>query len=228
MKRQTPSLANLRQMSGDLINLAYYENSDLLQGAIVAGGGVIRIAGQPTEGDSVLHAQNVEIAMAPDGSTLTSLNARDNVVLDLAAPAGQPSKKVTSNTLVASGTPEKGLTTASFGERVEYQEAGGTPPVKRTVTSRTLDAALDGGLGEIREATFTGSVRLRDDSTAANAPNMRYQMQTGQVELTGAPGEQLPRVENDAHHGRRDAGRDERSKAPGSRPSASRRSWCSL
>ena len=33
--------------------------------------------------ERVLHAQNIEIGMAPDGTTLTSLTARDQVVLDL-------------------------------------------------------------------------------------------------------------------------------------------------
>ena len=195
---ETPNArpGELKLMSGDVINLTYYENSDLLQSAIVTGGAALRIAADQGAAESVLHADNIEIAIAPDGSTLTSLNARDRVVFDLAAAKGQPAKKVTSNALVATGAAGKGLTAASFTEGVEYQETGGTPPVKRTVTSRTLDTSLKGGLGQIHEATFIGSARYRGDETQAAGSTMRYNMETGQVALTGSTGEPVPRVVN--------------------------------
>jgi LPS export ABC transporter protein LptC len=196
---ETPNAApgDLKLMSGDVIHLTYYENTDLVQTAIVTGAAVMQIAAEKGTAESVLHADNIEIAMAPDGTTLTSLNARDHVVFDLSAAKGQPAKKVTSNALVASGEAGKGLTAASFTEGVEYQETGGTPPVKRTVTSRTLDATLKGGLGQIQEATFIRSARFRDAATQAAAATMRYNMDTGQISLTGSPGEPVPRVVNE-------------------------------
>ncbi|RPI54739.1 MAG: LPS export ABC transporter periplasmic protein LptC [Acidobacteria bacterium] len=196
---ETPGAApgELRFMSGDTINLTYRENTDLLESAILSGNSSLRIAGEKGTPDRVLHAQNMEIGMAPDGTTVTSLNGRDHVVLDLPGTKQQPAKKVASNALVASGTAQEGLTAASFTEGVEYTETGGTPPVKRTVTSRTLDTALNGGLGEIREATFIGAARFRDDTTNAAASRLRYNMQSGQVVLTGEPGQPVPRVVNE-------------------------------
>ena len=196
---QTPDAkpGDLKLMSGDVIILTYYENSDLVQSAIMTGTAALRIAAEPGADESVLSAGNIDIGMAPDGTTLTSLNARDQVVFDLPAAKGQVTKKVTSNALVASGAAGKGLTTASFTEGVEYQEMGGSPPVKRTVTSRTLDTSLKGGLGQIEEATFIGSARFRDEATQAAGSTMRYNMDTGQVGLTGAPGEPVPRVVNE-------------------------------
>lgn len=195
---ETPNAlpGELKLMSGDVINLTYFESSDLLQSATVAGSAALRIAPAKDAAETVLHADNIEIAMAPDGTTLTSLHARDHVVFDLSSAKGQPAKKVTSNALVASGEAGKGLTVASFTEGVEYQETGGTPPVKRSVTSRTLDASLKGGLGQIQEATFIGSARFRDEQTQAAGSTMRYNMDTGQVALTGAAGEPVPRVVN--------------------------------
>ena len=70
-------------MAGDIINLTYYENTEVLQSALVTGNASHRIAADQGAPESVLHAQNVEIAMAPDGTTVTSLTARDQVVLDL-------------------------------------------------------------------------------------------------------------------------------------------------
>src|SRR5688500_18161561 len=195
---ETPNArpGELKLMSGDVINLTYYENSDLLQSAIVTGGAALRIAADQGAAESVLHADNIEIAIAPEGATLTPLNARVRVVFDLSAAKRQPAKKVTSNALVATGAAGKGLTAASFTEGVEYQETGGTPPVKRIVTSRTLDASLKGGLGQIQEATFIGSARYRGDETQAAGSTMRYNMETGQVALTGSTGEPVPRVVN--------------------------------
>lgn len=198
---ETPAArpGELKLMSGDVINLTYYEDSDVLQSAIVSGSSSLRIAGDSGAPERVLHAGNLEIGMAPDGRTVTSLTGRDRVVLDLPGTKGQPSKSVNSNALVASGAPGQGLTAASFTEGVEYRETGGTPPVKRTVTSRDLDTALNGSLGDIREATFVGSVRLRDENggTAANAEQMRYHVTTGQVELTGTSPAGIPHVVNE-------------------------------
>lgn len=194
-----PKPGELKLMSGDVINLTYYENTDVLQSATVTGGAALRIAAQKGSVESVLHADNIEIGMAPDGATLTSLNARDHVIFDLSTVSGQPAKKVVSNSLVASGEAGKGLTVASFTEGVEYSETGASPPVKRTVTSRTLDTSLKGGLGQIQDATFIGSARFRDwtGSMQAAGSTMRYNMDTGQVALTGAAGEPVPRVVND-------------------------------
>lgn len=194
-----PKPGELKLMSGDVINLTYYENTDVLQSATVTGGAALRIAADKGSVESVLHADNIEIGMAPDGTTLTSLNARDHVIFDFSTVTGQPAKKVVSNALVASGEAGKGLTVASFTEGVEYSEIGGTPPLKRTVTSRTLDTSLKGGLGQIQEATFIGSARFRDwiGLMQAAGSTMRYNMDTGQVALTGAAGEPVPRVVND-------------------------------
>ena len=187
----------LKDMSGDVIHLTYYEGGDLLERATLTGASALRFAADPGAPERMLHAQYIEIGMAPDGATVTSLTGRDRVVLDLPSPKGEPAKKVTSGALVASGAAATGLTAASFTGGVEYSEIGGDPPVKRTVTAQTLDAALDGGLGEIREAAFINSVRLREGATGANASTMRYNLQTGDVSLRGAAGDAVPRFVND-------------------------------
>jgi lipopolysaccharide export system protein LptA len=184
-------------MSGDVVNLTYKERSDLLESATISGNSVLKIAGEANAADRELRAQNMEIGMAPDGTTVTSLNARDQVVLDLPGGKNQPAKKISSNSLIASGTPADGLTAASFTEGVDYVESGGAPPVKRRVRSRTLETSLNGGLGEIREANFLGAARFNDATTAATSSSMNYNMQNGQVVLKGDPGEPVPRVVNE-------------------------------
>ena len=119
------------------------------------------------------------------------------MILDLRGDEGPAAKKVRSNTLVASGTPTQGLTAATFSEGVEYLETGGNPPVKRTVTSRTLDTALNGGLGEIREAEFNGSVRSArwNDRRQCIDHALSDEDGTGRADRGGR--RPLPRVVND-------------------------------
>ena len=199
---ETPNAepGELKLMSGDVINLTYYENTDVLQSAIVTGGAALRIAAEKDAAESVLHADNIEIGMAPDGTTLTSLNARDHVVFDLSTAKGQPAKKVTSNALVASGSRGKGA-----DRRVVHR--------RRRVSGDGRNAAGEAH-GHVADARYVAEGRPRSDSgshvhrlgaaarredsaTQAAGSTMRYNMETGQVSLTGATGEPVPRVVNE-------------------------------
>lgn len=187
----------LSGMSGDLINLTYAQDSEVLQRAVLAGTSAVKLAGDRGSPERTLSANYIELGLAPDGATITSLNARDRVALDLPAPKGQTSKSIRSTAAVGSGDAKRGLTTVTFNENVEYRESGGTPAVERVVTSRTLETSLNNGFGEIRDAHFSGAVRFRDGATTATAAGARYQVSAGQVELTGPVGNTVPRVVND-------------------------------
>src|SRR5438128_4649610 len=187
----------LRSMSASNINLTYATNSELLERAVLAAGSSVKIAGDTGTPDKTLAAESIEIRLAPDGATVTSLNAHDKVVLDLPGPKGEASKNVRSATFVGSGDAAHGLTAAVFSEGVEYREFGGTPPVQRLVKARNLDAALNNGLAEIRSAVFTGNVQFNDGSTTATAATVRYEVASGQVELTGKSGNAVPHVVTD-------------------------------
>ena len=65
----TARAGELRLMVGDVINLTYYENSEVLQSAIVTGNSSLQIAAERGSQERVLQAQNIEIGMAPDGAT---------------------------------------------------------------------------------------------------------------------------------------------------------------
>lgn len=193
----------LTAMGGDVIDLTYADNSDLIQRARLSSAASLRIAGETGAPERTLAAQAIDIGVAPDGVTVTSLTARDNVALDLPAPKaalgrqGQPSKAIRADSLVATGKPVGGLTSAVFTDRVQYRETGGVPPVQRVVTSRTLETALNGGLGEIRSAHFAGDVAFKDGSTQARAANVRYHVASGKIELTGNVAKAPPRVKTD-------------------------------
>ena len=120
---ETPNArpGELKLMAGDVINLTYYENSDLLQSATVTG--EQRDANRGGEGRSAKACCTPTTSRS--GWRRTARRSRhstrrDHVVFDLSAAKGQPAKKVPSNALVASGEAGKGLTAATFTEGVEY------------------------------------------------------------------------------------------------------------
>lgn len=197
MTTRNAAPGGLRGMSGDLINLTYARDSEVLQRAVLAGTSELRLAGDLGSPERTLSANYIEIGLGPDGATVTSLNARDRLALELPAPKGQASKSIRSTTAVGSGDARRGLTTVTFTENAEYRESGGTPAVQRVVTSQTLETSLNNGLGEIRDAHFSGAVRFRDAGTTATAADARYQVSAGRVELTGSVGNAAPRVVND-------------------------------
>jgi LPS export ABC transporter protein LptC len=187
----------LRSMAAANISLTYASNSELLERAVLSTGSSVKIAGDKGVPDKTLAADAIDIRLAPDGATVTSMNARDKVALDLPAPKGEASKSIRSTNFVASGDAGHGLTAAVFSDGVEYREFGGVPPVQRLVRARTLDAALNNGLNEIRNAVFTGNAQFADGSTRATAATVRYEVPTGQVELTGKTGNAVPHVTTD-------------------------------
>ena len=187
----------LRSMAAANISVKYASNSELVERAVLSSGSSVKIAGGNGSPDKTLVAESVEIRLAPDGATVTSLSAHDKVALDLPAPKGQASKSVRSTTFVASGDDAHGLTTAVFSEGVEYREFGGAPPVQRLVRSRNLDAALNNGLDEIRNALFAGNVQFNDGSMHASAATVRYETASGHVDLTGKTGNAGPHVTTD-------------------------------
>jgi lipopolysaccharide export system protein LptA len=187
----------VKGMAANNIKLTYDESSEVLQRAVLAGGSSIKIAGDKTAPDKTLASDTLEIGLAADGVTVTSLTAQDKVVLDLPAPRGQPSKGIKSNRLVASGDEKQGLTAAVFSDGVEYREFGGTPAVQRVVRSRTLNAVLKGGFAEISDAQFAGNVHFNDGGMQASAADVRYKVAAGSVVITGKIGNALPHVQND-------------------------------
>ena len=194
----TPNAApgGLSGMSGDLINLTYAKDSEVLQRAVLAGASVMRLAGEQGSPERTLSGNYIDIGLAPDGATVTALNAREGC-LDLPAPKGQASKSIHSAAAVGSGDDKRGLTTVMFTENVEYRESGGTPAVQRVATSQTLETSLNNGFDEIRDAHFSGAVLFKDGSTTATAAEARYQVSAGHVDLTGPVGNAAPRVVND-------------------------------
>ena len=172
----------LTSMRGRDIDLDYGQDGRSLQRAVLNGDAAIEIAGGAGGGQH-LSGQHVEAGLAPDGTTLTALLASGGVSLDLLAGASNPARSVRSGVLQASGAAGQGLTSAIFGEGVEFGEAAAR--ATRTARSSTLTLALGHGLGRVESARFAGDVAFVQGALTARSREARYEIAKASLHLSG-------------------------------------------
>jgi lipopolysaccharide export system protein LptA len=187
----------LQAMNGRDMNLTYAPDGQALQHVLVAGDAVIRLAGAPGKPGRQLSANTIDISLAPDGSTPTSLAGREAVQLTFPAEPGVAARTIRAASIDAIGEPGRGLTKAHFSDNIEYRETGGASD--RTAKSAALDVALQPGMSSIDEAKFVGNTRFTDGKMAAVAAVARYTLEKGRLELSGTepPGNAVPHMANE-------------------------------
>jgi lipopolysaccharide transport protein LptA len=178
------------EMSARDIDLAYAEDGRSLRQARLVDNAVVHL---PAEGGGRrrVAGRTIDIDLAPDGTTVTGLRAREAVQLDLPPETkGGPERHISASTLDASGAAPGGLQAAAFTGNVEYREIlpGGT----RLARASRLDVRTAANLGAIQEADFRGNVQITDPpDLTATAPRILYHVARDRMELspgTGDPG----------------------------------------
>ncbi len=184
----------LQSMTAHDINLEYADDGETLQHAVLAGGGVMQLAGAGGQPGRRIAGEVIDVTVDPGGA-VTALVARDNVQLSLPASKDAPERVIRAATMNATGEPGKGLTGAQFSRDVEFREqrSGAVPRVAR---SRTLAVVL-GGNGGVDNADFAGGTTFEDGLTKARALEARYLVAKGQLLLAGAVKDQPPTVSDD-------------------------------
>ncbi|HSK10757.1 MAG TPA: LptA/OstA family protein, partial [Vicinamibacterales bacterium] len=177
----------LETMTSRDMDLVYGDDGQALQRALLMGEATVVLRGTAPGGASRrLSAATIDISLAPDGATVVGLDARDRVRLDLPAGADTPARVITAAALAAGGTPEAGLTSASFRHQVVFLE---TPPrgaAPRRATSERLDLALEDGFDTIRSADFSGGTRFEEERLRAAAADAKYDVGAGLLQLRPA------------------------------------------
>jgi LPS export ABC transporter protein LptC len=189
----TPSAAGgLDSMSSADMNLAYGEDGQTLQRATLAGRGVVQLQGAAGDPGRRLAAEAIDMHLAPDGETLTSLVAREAVQLDLPTEADGPRRRIQSVSLEASGPAGQGITSARFAGNVLFRESRratrSEAATERVARSRTLDAAVGPGFGALETGTFGGGVTFSDGPMEAAAPDAVYDVTRGTLQLLAPAG----------------------------------------
>jgi lipopolysaccharide export system protein LptA len=189
--------SNLADMSANDIDLAFYNGTQALERGLLNGNAVLAQA--TDQGPRVLHGSRIEFATAPDGKTMTRLDARENVVMDLPRTKDAPKRSVRAATLASQGNAKNGLTAALFDGGVtftETTETAGKPAAVRTGTSRELALKLDGQIDAIQQADFRQNVTFVSGDMTGEADLGTYYASKGELWLLPLPGasRRLPHV----------------------------------
>ncbi|MEW5982465.1 MAG: LptA/OstA family protein [Acidobacteriota bacterium] len=174
----------LRGMKADDLSVEFAEDGHTLRGATLSGTASIDVAGAAAEPRRIA-ARWIELRLADDGVTVTSLSAREDVRLELPAEGRQGAMTVRADTLAASGEGGGGLSTATFLGGVEYRE---TPPgsaVTRVAGAESMTLVVAPGFGEVGEARFDGGFSFDEDRVSAQSTQATYRVIEGVVELAG-------------------------------------------
>ena len=191
---------SLEAMRARDINLVYGEDGQTLQRAVLAGTGVIQITGSQGAKGKRIAAESIDLGLAPDGTTVTSIAARGSqegagapadrrVQLDLPAQGDGPAQTVRSDSLQGSSDPKdpgSGVTSASFAGGVEYREERPAPAAARVAHARAMALTLKPGFGAVDAARFTGGVQFEEGTMRTCSSEGRYLVSEGVLNLAGA------------------------------------------
>jgi lipopolysaccharide export system protein LptA len=162
-------------MRGDTITLAFHPDGRTLQRATLDGRASLVLANET--GKRTVTGRWIDVLTAPDGQTMSGLEARDHVAVRLPATRDTPLRTIDAATLVSNGD-DHGLKSALFEGGIKFVETeaaqAGHPAVSRTGTSKSLVLVLKGQLDAIDEAVFRDDVIFKDDDVSATAGQARY------------------------------------------------------
>ena len=178
------------------MTIKYASAGQAIEHATLTGQTTITVAGNAGTPPRKISAETMDIALAPDGTTPTSVVARDRVELLLPAEANDvPLRTIQSATLDAKGEAGRGLTRAVFAGAVQYREK--SDKAQRAATAAALEVGLKPGLSDIDDARFSRAVHFEEGSLSASAAAARYDPAKGTLSLSGSePTARAPRVVN--------------------------------
>lgn len=172
------------------IDLTFHEGTQTLDRARLAGSAtMVLVEGGARQS---IEADDIAMTMAPDGRTVTHLDAADQRTVTVRTPArpGQAARTVTAPKLVASGEETKGLTSAVFSGGARFEEiepaAAGRAATMRIGTSQLLTLKLAGQIDAVEEAQFERNVRFEAGDVTGDADLGNYMASSGRLTLRPA------------------------------------------
>jgi LPS export ABC transporter protein LptC/lipopolysaccharide transport protein LptA len=188
-----PSPGGLQALAAPEMNLGFKPDGETLERALLAGGGVIQMAGVEGKPGRRIAGKTIDVTLG-DQSEVTSLAARDQVQLTIPADKDTPERTIRSAVMDATGEAGKGLTAATFTKDVEFREVRGPDEFREAHSSSLTVALTEGGLDD---AQFKGGTRFEDGKSTATAADARYLVSKGRLQLSGNVGTQPPQVQDD-------------------------------
>lgn len=186
-------------MRADVIHLLVYPDGHTLQHATLRGQAHVQLAS--TTGAKTIAAPAVDLDLAKDGQTLTSLDGTGGVTVHLPPTSDTPSARtITAPALVSTGDEKAGLKSSLFSGGVTFVEhapaVGSAPASDRSATSKSLALKLNGDLGAVDEADFRQAVHFLDGDVSADAEHATYAEAKNLLTLDAAGSQAQPIVVN--------------------------------
>ncbi|MEQ1869901.1 MAG: LPS export ABC transporter periplasmic protein LptC [Vicinamibacterales bacterium] len=192
--RRTPG--GLESLVGQDMDLKYGADGHALERALINGHAAVRIAGNQRQSGREISASMIDLALAPNGTTLKSLTARDEVRVSLPADDSGVARTIAAQALDGLGDDQRGLTGAHFSGGVQFTEKGAN--LERSARAATLDLAVASGFSSISDARFANGVRFTDGVLYSTSAFAKYALDAGTLELTGSdPASPTPHIVND-------------------------------
>ena len=160
-----------------------------LQTARLIENAAVQLQGEKGKPGRRVAAKAMDIAMAPDGATVTNLIANENVQVDLPADGDTPARRIKSTSLMATGAPGGGIQAATFLGSVDFREnraaRGKVAEIARTAKSDRMDIKTKPGFGDLERAEFLNNVVFTDGAqTQAEAPHAVYTIAEDRLEIS--------------------------------------------
>jgi lipopolysaccharide export system protein LptA len=189
-------------MQAQDIDLGFYPGTQTLQRAVLQRQARIVLADE--RGRRSIEGGFINLTTAPDGSTLTSLDANERVVVRTPGAEGAPARQISAASLVSRGDDQQGLTGAVFEGGARFEETpaaprGGGAPKPRTGTAARLTLKLQGKLDAIDEALFEGNAHFVDGVVDGSADVGTYYASAGKLRLQPARAPKLHPHVKDEH-----------------------------
>ncbi len=192
--------SEMPEMQARDIDLAFHDGTQALERAVLSGGSSMILMDDGARRS--IEAINIVLTTAPDGRTVTHLEAHQGVIVRTPAQAKTAARTITSSELVAEGEGKAGLTAALFTGGVRFVEstsaAAGRSASERVGTSQTLRLKLGGSLDVVEQAEFQQNVRFEDGDVRGDADLGDYAASAGRLTLRPARvPSRMPRVTSD-------------------------------
>ena len=186
-----PTAGGLREMRAAGMTLEFDASSRVLERARLAGEATVELVGSDGSRGALISAATMDVTLAPDGDGVTALDAWDGVRLELPDTPDGVQQDIRAGRLTPNGPPGAQMTAVRFEQDVEYRErraaTGTAAAVSRVIRADWLEAGVAEGLSAMVETRFHGHVSFEDDTRAAVADEVVYDVTGGLVTLSSVP-----------------------------------------
>ena len=186
-----PTAGGLREMRAAGMTLEFEALSRVLERARLAGEATVELVRSDGSRGARISAATMDVTLAPGGGDVTALEAWDGVRLELPDTPDGAQQEIRAGRLTPNGPPGAEMTAVRFEQDVVYQErrapTGTAAAVSRVIRAERLEAGVEEGLSALTETRFLGHVSFEDDTRAAAADEVVYDVTGGLVTLSSVP-----------------------------------------